>query len=255
MLHRVILQRLVSNLKNRRWSDLGLELVVVVVGIFLGLQADDWYRARAEQQQLATYLQAVSNELETTASLRRGYIAWHERVIDGLVKALEGLEGTVPTGDDLKLAHFGLAKIGSPPTSPQRHVVLNAMQAEGMLRLIDDPELVQVLGEIGKSTVSEYAEYERHVASNDAPPFSPELIRYELDEERDVVIASVDWAAAMGDPAFRQRVLQGIRTYQSLLRGHKASLAINGQALEMLARLGFEPSSNWLAENQEKLGN
>lgn len=64
--------------------------LVVVVGIFLGLQADDWYRSRTGQQQLATYLQAVSKELETAASLRRGHIAWHERVIDGLVKVSKG---------------------------------------------------------------------------------------------------------------------------------------------------------------------
>ncbi len=54
----MILRRLVTALRSQSWLTLVLELVVVVVGIFLGLQVDSWNEARKdrvlEQQYLAS---------------------------------------------------------------------------------------------------------------------------------------------------------------------------------------------------------
>lgn len=214
----MILRRIMSSLRKQRWSDLGLELLVVVVGIFLALQADSWYQTRSEQKQLSVYLQALTDELGSSAWIRERYVGWHQRVIDGLLNTLDGLDA-------------------------------NTMQTEGMLRLID-ADLLQILGEL---VISRDDEYQRHVASITAPPVSAELVSYDFGPEGAVVIASVDWEAASKDPAFRQRVFQGIGAYRNLLRSHKAVLLIHEQALQELLQLGYKPSGNWLAENEEAL--
>lgn len=41
----MILKRISMKVLRRKWSVLATELGVVVVGIFLGLQADDWNEA------------------------------------------------------------------------------------------------------------------------------------------------------------------------------------------------------------------
>ena len=242
-------------MKGRKWSSLALELLVVVVGIFLGLQADSWYQSRSEQRELETYLQALSEELGTSAWMRGNYVQWHRRVIDGLKLATDSLDGAQLTPDETEQAFFGLTHLSNPPTSPQRYAVLAAMQAAGMLRLIDDTKLRQMLGELLTGIDTERSEYDRFMGSIDAPAFSAKLVRYGLAQNDEVEIIAVDWEAARQDAAFRQRILQGIGAYGYLLGYHEAYETISRDALALLSEAGIEPSGNWLEENQEKFSN
>ena len=72
----MILRRLVTSLRGQSWLTLVLELVVVVVGIFLGLQVDSWNEARKdrvlEQQYVASLkadFQADIEELDEAIAL------------------------------------------------------------------------------------------------------------------------------------------------------------------------------------------
>ncbi len=72
----MILRRLVTALRKQSWLTLVLELVVVMVGIFLGLQVDSWNDARKdrvlEQQYLASLkanFQADIEELDGAIAL------------------------------------------------------------------------------------------------------------------------------------------------------------------------------------------
>jgi hypothetical protein len=74
----MILRRLVTALSKQSWLTLVLELVVVVVGIFLGLQVDSWNDARKdrvlEQQYLASLkadFQADIEELDEAIALAK----------------------------------------------------------------------------------------------------------------------------------------------------------------------------------------
>ena len=74
----MILRRLVTALRKQSWLTLVLELVVVVVGIFLGLQVDSWNEARKdrvlEQQYLASLkadFQADIEELDEAIALAK----------------------------------------------------------------------------------------------------------------------------------------------------------------------------------------
>ena len=53
----MILSRIATELRNQNWITVVLELIVVVVGIFLGLQADAWQEARADRLREHFHLQ------------------------------------------------------------------------------------------------------------------------------------------------------------------------------------------------------
>ena len=74
----MILRRLVTALRKQSWLTVVLELVVVVVGIFLGLQVDSWNDARKdrvlEQQYVASLkadFQADIEELDNAIALAK----------------------------------------------------------------------------------------------------------------------------------------------------------------------------------------
>jgi len=249
----MIFMRIATGMAKQNWSKLVLEILVVIVGIFLGLQADSWYESKSRKRELDSYLSALADELANTAWMRTNYVHWHERVIAGLKKVLVTLDGAPLTEDEEEFAYFALTHVGNPPTSPQRSAVLNAMQSAGMLQLIESPDLRQLLGEMLSGLEPEYREYQRFVSTLDAPPFSADIVGYALDSDDEIVVTSVDWELARADPAFRRRVLQGIGVYNSLLRAHKYRIAIDEDVLEILSESGFQASGTWLEENQKRL--
>ena len=65
----MILRRLVETVREQSWFTVALEIFIVVIGIFLGLQVDDWNERRKEQSVAAAYharlLEDVRTELVT----------------------------------------------------------------------------------------------------------------------------------------------------------------------------------------------
>lgn len=56
-------RRFLDHVRNRDWSALGLELLVVVVGVFLGLQVDNWNEARIQQNEVESYYDRLIEDL------------------------------------------------------------------------------------------------------------------------------------------------------------------------------------------------
>lgn len=46
----MIFRRITANFRKQDWTAVAVELVIVVLGVFIGLQAQEWAAAHAEQQ-------------------------------------------------------------------------------------------------------------------------------------------------------------------------------------------------------------
>lgn len=58
----MILRRLSSSLKRQDWFQVTVEILIVVIGIFLGLQVQAWYNSRADAEQEQIYLNSLHLE-------------------------------------------------------------------------------------------------------------------------------------------------------------------------------------------------
>ena len=63
----MIFRRLATGLKNRDWGTIVLEVLILVVGIFIGLQVDDWNQARKDRSDIAIYLERIHEDLKKDA--------------------------------------------------------------------------------------------------------------------------------------------------------------------------------------------
>jgi hypothetical protein len=63
----MILNRVAKHLKEQHWFAVFLDLVIVVVGVFLGLQAQDWNQARQEHALEHQYLQRLRADFAQSA--------------------------------------------------------------------------------------------------------------------------------------------------------------------------------------------
>ncbi len=87
----MILRRLAEAIRGQNWFTVALEILIVVVGIFIGLQVNDWNQARIDRGLEARYLERLHADLltdlgrmdrsENLASIRMRQV---ERLLDGI---------------------------------------------------------------------------------------------------------------------------------------------------------------------------
>ena len=55
----MILRKLAEAIRRQNWFTVVLEIMIVVIGIFLGLQANDWNQARKDRALEVRYLERL----------------------------------------------------------------------------------------------------------------------------------------------------------------------------------------------------
>lgn len=87
------LGRLGRAVRSQHWFTVFLELAILVVGVFLGIEVSNWNEQRAFRAQEASYLRQLRDEVEAnrrTVEYQRGYV---RAVVNGGRQALTFLEG------------------------------------------------------------------------------------------------------------------------------------------------------------------
>jgi hypothetical protein len=60
----MILRRVSKSLKTQDWTAVWIDLVIVVVGVFIGIQVANWNEARRDREREQAYLQDIAAELD-----------------------------------------------------------------------------------------------------------------------------------------------------------------------------------------------
>lgn len=67
----MILRRLTEHVKAQNWFAVGLDFVIVVAGVFLGLQVSNWNGARQNRDLGASYIERLRTDIELERALWR----------------------------------------------------------------------------------------------------------------------------------------------------------------------------------------
>ncbi len=58
----MLLRRIIEHVKTQNWTAVGLDFIIVVVGVFIGIQVSNWNAARGERALERVYLQRLHDE-------------------------------------------------------------------------------------------------------------------------------------------------------------------------------------------------
>ncbi len=109
----MILRRLAEGIRNQDWFTVVVEVLIVVVGIFLGLQVDDWNEARKDRNDEIIYLERIVADLEISLienADTRDFQQRHGDMGIFLLNALEKCELAEAERDKFATAIYLLAK-------------------------------------------------------------------------------------------------------------------------------------------------
>lgn len=75
----LILRRLREHVAHHNWFAVTIDFVIVVIGVFVGIQASNWNQARVQRQQAREYRAMLQSDLDTNIennAERKGYYGW-----------------------------------------------------------------------------------------------------------------------------------------------------------------------------------
>ncbi|MDH4072901.1 MAG: hypothetical protein OEV41_07335 [Gammaproteobacteria bacterium] len=176
----MILRRLADAIREQNWFTVFIEVLVVVVGIFIGLQVDDWSQYRQDRRDELLYLDRLHGEMMSAEKLSARLLKRRierQQVAVELVDAVFGSSGSDSLSDlecqTISSMHFfNIAVSGLS--------AVDELTASGRMGILRNTELRAALGALKQAheAVGTYIRIQNEVA-NDLTHLYPDLIRVE----------------------------------------------------------------------------
>ena len=83
-------------MKKLHWTGVFIELMIVVVGVFIGLQVNNWNQARADARLGQDYVKRLTRDLEENLTGLRAEIAYYSAVLESVQRTDELLRASDP---------------------------------------------------------------------------------------------------------------------------------------------------------------
>jgi len=96
----MILQRLATSIRKQDWFTVLIETLIVVLGVFLGIQLGNWNEARADSARETALLVQLRSEVETSmrATEQKADAVW--QVVQAGKRSLDFMESGASCGDE-----------------------------------------------------------------------------------------------------------------------------------------------------------
>lgn len=93
----MILKRVAKGMRNQDWFVVFIEILIVVVGIFIGLQVDEWNEASKQEATTKTYYLRIIEDLHSNDISRLSNVEYLQRTKQHATSALNSLANNPET--------------------------------------------------------------------------------------------------------------------------------------------------------------
>jgi len=96
----VILRRIAEHMKHQHWTAVFIDLVIVILGVFIGTQVSNWNTERETNQRAAVFAERLKADLRVEAWGYEYLIEYNKDVLANAERALAALTGDRPLSDE-----------------------------------------------------------------------------------------------------------------------------------------------------------
>ncbi|MEO8161035.1 MAG: hypothetical protein ABI588_06420 [Arenimonas sp.] len=101
----MILRRLSKSLREQNWTAIWIEFVLLVVGVFLGIQVSNWNADRESQTKSAVFTERLKADLRAEGWRYQFLLAYYRNVHDATEAAADALSGKAPLSNEAFLVN------------------------------------------------------------------------------------------------------------------------------------------------------
>ncbi|MEL7535858.1 MAG: hypothetical protein AAFZ58_07995 [Pseudomonadota bacterium] len=196
--------------KGRSLLVLARDLVIVVVGVFLGLQAQEWNERVTDRENERAYLERLSADFQLLGQELKGCVDLHRKTVEAVRFVSNRIESN-KLGDDeherFKRALIGMTAGDVPPDRSTTFIEMLSNGDLGLVRsvelrdaLVEYDQLAQTNREIWRLLRAEISAYlptlYRHIEVD------VDLANIDDTVQRITTVQNFDWDGIVSDPAF-----------------------------------------------------
>ena len=135
----MILRRLTKHVKDQNWFAVGLDFVIVVAGVFVGLQVSNWNAASQERARGAVYAERLKSDMQAEYVYATSLGDYYLSLKDATEQAYLGLSEAAPMDDETIL--INAFRASQYNWYERRRSTFDELVASGALALVRDDAL------------------------------------------------------------------------------------------------------------------
>jgi len=186
---KMFLKKLADEIRNQNWFTVSIEIMIVVIGIFIGLQVTEWNNNRNANNQNQRFLEQLNKDISSSIKSMEKAIEEHEKFIKKGKVALKFLNKEVPLEKYQTDIEFAFQKMHENPKPQLLHGNLsNLMLGDSWQIITNDEKKIQLrslTNSLGNQTLI-YRDIESKVA--EATLLNRQLIGFSIPGDADLSI-------------------------------------------------------------------
>lgn len=235
----MILLRFSRSIRKQDWLAVVVEFVIVVVGIFAGLQANEWAQERQDRKQEYAALERLFLEMQSADQLLNEYVQQAQRLNQMRRNAVQFADSNAPVPEVELPLKIGINTLGMFPAIIPVSAAYDELRSSGQMQLIRSPELREQLAEFHTNLayhnqlISGFADgayrfsdvYQRHVIWD----YNPEATT------SDILLSTYNWESLRSDEEF---IFEIIGLLRNQLVAEQGLVELRDQARSLCEFLG-----------------
>ena len=144
----MILRRVVEHVKAQQWTAIFVDFVIVVVGVFIGIQVSNWNEERIERKQEREMLVRLHEDIEESIAGQERDLRFLDRQLSDQAVMLKSLDACEVTAADQETFQRGVNTLGyiNPPRLSRR--TIDEMASSGRTDIIRSDAIKEELAAI-----------------------------------------------------------------------------------------------------------
>ena len=222
------LRRIIEHIRHQHWTAIFIDLVIVVVGVFIGMQVSNWNEERATRQRAEVFSERLRADLRVEAWAYAFQYAYSRDVLANARRALDALEGDHAVSDEQFLVSAYRASQFRSFTA--HRATYDELVSTGTIGLIADPQLREIAlityvdnPVPGIANAAERSEYRALFRRSVSADVQHALLENCGDRDAPVleyagIVGSIDYACSLDVPAERvSRAAAALRKQDQLV--------------------------------------
>ena len=132
----MILRRVIEHTRKQEWTAIFIDLVIVVVGVFIGIQVSNWNIERETNRRAAVFTERLKADLRVEAWGYDYLIEYNKDILANTERVLAAMSGDAPMSDEqFVIAAYRASQYSS---NDRRRATYDELISTGTIGLIAD---------------------------------------------------------------------------------------------------------------------
>lgn len=149
----MILRRVIAHVRRQEWTAIWIDLAIVVLGVFIGIQVANWNEQRLTARKAVVFTERLREDLQVEGWRFKAINFYYRDVLSNAIRALDALEGRSSLSNEaLLVAAYRATQYAE---YVQYRATYDELTSTGNMGLVEDASLRRMAVEVYSTALYE----------------------------------------------------------------------------------------------------